>query len=143
MILSSQLMKMYLMSFLLNERGIVSIVIKRANQFVSFKIGDVQLLDLLNFLGGTTRLDSFLKAYRTSKTTKIPLYQKFSDPENLTNTQLPSYENFFSELRNNDPLEKDHSDFQNLKDGNLTCKDALSKLKLRQAPATGQTIIST
>ena len=36
------------------------IVIKKANQFVSFKFGVVQLLDLMNFLGGATSLDSFL-----------------------------------------------------------------------------------
>ena len=42
-------------------------VIKKANQFVSLKIGDVQLLDTMNFLGGEKILDSFLKAYKTSE----------------------------------------------------------------------------
>ena len=42
-------------------------VIKKANQFVSFKFGDVQLLDIMNFLGGATSLDSFLKAYQKLK----------------------------------------------------------------------------
>ena len=37
-------------------------VIEKANQFVSFKTGDVQLLVIMNFLGGATGLDSFLKA---------------------------------------------------------------------------------
>ena len=40
-------------------------VIKKANQFVSFKFGDIQLLDFLNCLNGATSLDSFLKAYKT------------------------------------------------------------------------------
>ena len=35
---------------------------KNANQFVSFKFGDVQLLDIMNFLGGATSLEAFLKA---------------------------------------------------------------------------------
>ena len=37
-------------------------VIKKGNQFVSFKFGDARLLDIMNFLGGTTSLDSFLEA---------------------------------------------------------------------------------
>ena len=41
---------------------------KKANQFVSFKFSDVQLLDNMNLLGGPTSLDSFLKAYKTEET---------------------------------------------------------------------------
>ena len=37
-------------------------MIKKANQFVAFKFGDVQLLDNLNFLGGATSLDFFLES---------------------------------------------------------------------------------
>ena len=60
--------KRYLLPLLVNERELEPIVIKKANQFVSFKFGDDQLLDILNFLGGATSLDSFLKAYKTSET---------------------------------------------------------------------------
>ena len=58
------LMKSCLLPLLVNERGIEPIAIKKASQFGSFKFGNVQLLDKLNFLGGATSLDSFLKAYR-------------------------------------------------------------------------------
>ena len=34
---------------------------EKANQFVSFKFADIQLLDIMNFLGGATSLDPFLK----------------------------------------------------------------------------------
>ena len=44
------------------------IVIKNANQFFSFKFGDVQLLDIMKIFRGATTLDSFLKAYKTSET---------------------------------------------------------------------------
>ena len=43
-------------------------MIKKAKQLVSFKFVDVQLLDNMKFLGGATRLDSFLKASKTSET---------------------------------------------------------------------------
>ena len=54
------LIKSYLLTILVNERDIEPTVIKKANQFISFKIGDIQLLDIMNFLGGATSLDSFL-----------------------------------------------------------------------------------
>ena len=61
------LIKSYLLPILFNERDIERTVIKKANQFISFKFGDIQLLDILNFLGGATSLDSSLKAYKTSE----------------------------------------------------------------------------
>ena len=62
------LIKSYLLPILINVRNMEPTVIKKANQFVSFNFGDVQLLDIMNFLGGATSLDSFLKAYKTSET---------------------------------------------------------------------------
>ena len=62
------LIKSYLLPTLENERDIEPTVIKKAIQFVSFKFGDIQLLDFMNFLGGATSLDFFLKAYKTKET---------------------------------------------------------------------------
>ena len=62
------LIKSYLFPILINERNMEPIVIEKAKQFVSFKFGDVQLLDIMNFLGGATSLDSFLKAYKKEET---------------------------------------------------------------------------
>ena len=53
---------------LVNEWNIEPTVIKKANQYISFKIAVIQLLDILKFLGGATGLDSFLKVYKTSET---------------------------------------------------------------------------
>ena len=58
----------YLLPILVKEQQIEPTVVKKANQFVSFKFGDVQLLDFMKFLGGVTSLDSFLKAYKTEET---------------------------------------------------------------------------
>ena len=62
------LTRSYLLPILVNEQDIEPTVIKKANQFVSFKFGDIQLLDIMKFLGGATSLDSFLKAYKTKET---------------------------------------------------------------------------
>ena len=101
------LIKSYLLPILVNERQIEPTVIKKANQFVSFKFGDVQLLDIMNFLGGATSLDSFLKAYKTEETKGFFPYEWFDNPEKLNNKELPPYDSFFSKLRNINPLEKD------------------------------------
>ena len=108
------LIKSYLLPILVSERDIEPTVIKKANQFVSFKIGDIQLLDNMNFLGGATSLDSFLKANKTKETKGFFPYEWFDCPEKMNNRELPPYDSFFSVLRNSNPLEKDYNDFQNI-----------------------------
>ena len=80
--------KSYLLPILVNEEEIEPTVIKKANQFISFKFGVIQLLDIMNILGGATSLDSFLKAYRTSE-------KKDSSPTNglipLTKCRLQNF----------------------------------------------------
>ena len=68
------------MSLLVNERGIEPILIRKAIQFVSFKFEDVQLQDIINFLGGDMSLDSCLKAYKTSETKVYFPFDRFNDP---------------------------------------------------------------
>ena len=72
-----KLIKSYLLPILVNEREIEPTVIKKVNQFISFKFGDIQLLDIMNFLGGATSFDSFLRAYRTSETKRFFPYEWF------------------------------------------------------------------
>ena len=125
------------MPILVNERQIEPTVIKKANQFVSFKFGDVQLLDIMNFLGGATSLDSFLKAYKTEETKGFFPYEWFHNPEKLNNKELPPYDSFFSKLRNINPLEKDYNDFENLTTSGLSSEQAVCKLRLTKIPPTG------
>ena len=102
------LMKSYLLPILVNERKIEPKVITKVNQFISFKFSDMQLIDIMNFLGGATSLDSFLKAYITEKTKSFFPYEWFDNPEKLNNKELTPYDSFFGKLRNIDPLEKDY-----------------------------------
>ena len=46
------LIKRYLIPYLINDKEAEPMVIKRANDFVSFKFGDIQFLDIMKFLGG-------------------------------------------------------------------------------------------
>ena len=87
-------------------------MIEKADQFVSFKFEDVQLLDILNFLGETASLDSLLEAYNAAETKNNCPDERFDDSEKLKNTQFPPYENFFSKLCNKSPVEKHYSDLK-------------------------------
>ena len=102
-------------------------VIKKANQFVSPKFGDVQLLDIMNFLGGATSLDSFLKPYKTTETKGFFPYERFDFPQKMNNSELPPYDAFFSKLRNEKTLEKNHSDYRKLLSSGLKTEKALSR----------------
>ena len=119
------------------EQDIEPTVIKKANQFVSFKFGDIQLLDIMNFLGGATSHDSFLKAYKTKETKGFFPYEWFDCPEKMNNKKIPTYDFFFSILRNSNPLEKDYNDFQNLVNSGLTTEQAVAKLRMDRIPPTG------
>ena len=102
------LIKSYLLSILLNERHMEPTVVETANQFNSFKIGHIQLLDKMNFLGGATSLDSFLKAYKTSETKSFFPCEGFDQPDKLLITELLPYDAFYSKLRSCNPPETIH-----------------------------------
>ena len=131
------LIKSYLLPYLIHERDIQPTVIKKANHFVSFNFGDVQFLDILNFLGGATSLDSFLKAYKTNETKGFFAYEWFDSPNKLDVTFLPPYECFFSKLRDHNPLEKEFTDFTKLLNSGLSQQEALKKLRLKVVPPSG------
>ena len=101
---------------------------------MSFKFGDVQLLDIMNFLSGATSLDSFLKAYKTSETKGFFSYEWFDCPQKVNNIELAPYDAFFSQLRNVNPLEKDYSDYQKKLSCGLKTEEALSKMKFSKRP---------
>ena len=136
------LIKSYLLPILVNEQDIKPTVIKKANQFVSFKFGDIQLLDIMNFLGGATSLDSFLKVYKTKETKGFFPYEWFDCPEKMNNKELPPYDSFFSVLRNSNPLEQDYNDFQNLVNSGSTSEQVVVKLRMDEIPPTGAEIYS-
>ena len=132
------LIKSYLLPILINERNMEPTVIKKGKKFVSFEFGDVQLLDIMIFLGGATSLDSFLKAYKTAETKDLFPYEWLDCPQKMSSSELPPYDAFFSKLRNVNPLEKDFSDYQKFLSYGLNTEEALSKMKLSKLPPSGE-----
>ena len=131
------LIKSYLLPILVNELNIEPTVIKKANQFISFKFGDIRVLDIMNFLGGATSLDSFLKTYKISETKGFFPYGWFDRPDKLQNPELPPYDAFYSKLRSCNPLENEYTDYVNLLKSGLSSEQAVIKLKLSTPPPTG------
>ena len=84
----------------------------------------------MNFLGGATSLDSFLKAYKTSKTKRFFPYEWFDHPDKLQNPELPPYDAFHSKLRSCNPLETEYADNVNVLKIGLYPEEAVIKLKL-------------
>ena len=122
------MIKSHLIPYLIRDKEQETSVIKKANDFIPFKFGDVQFLDIMKFLGGATTLDSFLKAYKASETKGFFPYEWFDNPDKLDFPELPPYEAFFSKLRNNNHLEKDFIDFEKLRKNEFEGQQALKKL---------------
>ena len=131
------LIKSYLIPYLIRDKEQETSVIKKANDFISFKFGDVQFLDIMKFLGGATTLDSFLKAYEASETKGFFPYEWFDNPDKLDFPELPPYEAFFSKLRNNNPLDKDFIDYEKLRKSGFEEQQALKKLQIKTVPSSG------
>ena len=75
---------------LLTEPEVETVRIEKANQFVSSKLEDLQLLDITKFLSRATSLDSFLKSYKTFETNSYISCEWLDgpDPEKFNYTQL-------------------------------------------------------
>ena len=131
------LLKSLFFTHSVNERNNELYVIKQANQFISFKLGDIQLLDVKNFLGGATSLDSLLKAYKTSATKGFFPYKCVDHPDKMEKPEFPPYDAFYSKLRSFKPLETEYKDYANLLKSVLTTKQAVIQLILSKPPPTG------
>ena len=131
------LIKSYLIPHLLNDKAVIPTVIKKANQFISFKFGEVQIRDTVNFLGGATTLDSFLKAYQSEETKSYFPYEWFDSPSKLDCSHIPPYDSFLSKLKNLNPLEKDFAQFDKLMKSENEELVVLREFGLKEKPRTG------
>ena len=128
------LIKSYSIPYFIYKKEQETSVIKKANFFISFKVGDVQFLDIMEILGGTTTLDSFLKDYKGSETKGLFPYEWFDNPDKLYFPELPPYEAIFSKLRKNNPLDKDFKYYEKLRKRVLDEQRALKKLQVKSVP---------
>ena len=91
----------------------------------------------MNFLGGATILDSFLKAYKTSETKSFFPYKWSDHRDRLQNPEFPPFDAFYSKLRRRNPLQTENTDYVNLLKSGLTAEQAVIELKLSKPPPSG------
>ena len=93
-----------MLPILVNERDIEPTVIEKVNHFVSFKFGDSQLLDIMSFFGGATRLfPQSLQDQRDKRFLSLRMVRLSRENEQQ---KLAPYDSLSSILRNSNPLEK-------------------------------------
>ena len=73
----------------------------------------------MNFLGGATRLDSFL-SYKISEAEGFFSYEWFDHPNKMHNRKLSPYDDFYSKLRSCNTVEVEDTDYVNLLEIGLT-----------------------
>ena len=79
----------------------------------------------MTFLCRSTTLDSFVKAYKASEMKGYFPYECFNTPNKLGEQQLPLYDDFYSKLKNSNPLDKDIDNYQKLLITGITEEKAL------------------
>ena len=117
------------MLHLLTERNVVPKVIRTGNKYIKMNFLGLQFLDILNFLGGATTLDIFLKAYGPSEEKVCLGYEWLDSAEKLNETQLPPTESFWSKLKSHNVLSVDYDKFMDCKKMGIEEKEALKTLK--------------
>ena len=130
------LIKQHLLEYLLLEHECSPSVIKVSNKYISFSFMEIQFLDILNFLGGGTSLDKFLKAYGASEETGFFPYEWFDDVAKLEQSCMPPAEAFFSKLKNFNVLDNEYQQYSQLLNQGVPVHDAMKKLRLKEVPKT-------
>ena len=108
------------------------------NKYIGMNFLGLQFLDILNFLGGATTLDNFLKAYGASEEKGFFPYKWFDSFEKLNVSQLPPIDSFWSNLKNHNVLSVDYNKFVQLKNGGIEQDEILNKLRLKKVPQNAE-----
>ena len=83
----------------------VKYVIKRGGSYVCIATENLKFLDIISYLAAGTSLDGFLKAYNASVRKSFFPYEYFSSLELLESRHFPTYEAFYSSLKQCNTLE--------------------------------------
>ena len=81
----------------------------------------------MNFHGGATRLVSILKAYGISQTKDFYPYEWLDHPDKMQNTELSTFDAFYSKFRTCYSLEAEYTDYVTPLKNGLTTEEAVVK----------------
>ena len=94
-------------------------------------------MDILQFLAPGYNLKSFFKAFGVSEQKGFFPYDYFTHADQLDETTLPPYENFYSVIKGCNVLEEEYVAFQKLLDQEKSEQEVLQSLRLQAKPKTG------
>ena len=92
----------------------------------------LQFLDILNFLGGATILDNFIKTYGAIEEKCFFPYEWFDSIEKLNVSQLPPIDSFSSKLKDQNLPWVEYNKFMKFKNGGMEQDEILKKLETRE-----------
>ena len=123
---------------------------KKTTRYVSLTVnglgdgGGFVFLDIIQYLAPGFNLDTFIKSFaddNSSHKSYFP-YEYLNSYDKLAETEMPSYEAFVSELRQENQLDSEYQTYlvQKLGLARDTKKDSLNPEQLAKAPETGEEI---
>ena len=136
------LLARHLLPLLELQRDSKAYTVKRCNAYLCIATSKFRFLDAMLFLSAGTSYDQFLLTY-SNPGEKAPERKSHFPYEKVTsfdvlNSGFPSYDDFFSKLKNCNTLEREHVRYQALMKDGLSSEQALSKMGLKSVPLTGQ-----
>ena len=85
------------------------LVIKRANAYVAIQNSKFRFLDCMSYLTAGCSYSRFLRTFGVEEKKQIFCYEYLDSYDKLYETSLPSYDNFYSTLKNENVLESDYN----------------------------------
>jgi len=93
------LIKKHLFKYLLDQNHSIDFVIKKANSYMCIKTKRLRFLDIVNYLAPGFSYGEYLKAMEVNSKKFFWIYEKFTSMEMLKQTDFPSREDFYSDLK--------------------------------------------
>ncbi len=116
-------------------------VSKKNSSYMCIRNSFFIFLDLLLFLSPGTSLSAFIKAYRGNDEDLAKSffpYEIMKKYEDLETLGFPSYESFFSKLKNQNTLESSRIEYEKLLESGYTKEMAMKKMEVTTEPPTGE-----
>ena len=87
-------------------------VVKKCNQYTAICNSKFKLLDITNYLAAGCNYSRFLQAYDVQESKSYFPYEWFDSVDKLKFQNLPSYDSFYSKLKNCNVLNSEHEEWQ-------------------------------
>ena len=136
-----KLIKKFLFKELCKHRQQPNFTVKKAGKYPCIKTERLKFMDILQFLAPGYNLKSFFKAFGVSEQKGFFPYDYFTHADQLDETTLPPYENFYSVIKGCNVLEEEYVAFQKLLDQRKSEQEVLQSFRLPAQPISGQLLL--